>query len=81
MHVGRELDRPWRPALTWRWGRPDQRLAMDKRYQVMRAVLNKGLHVICYEDKFYTLPDEVRHRGPWQVLSRGEIEKLRDEYR
>jgi hypothetical protein len=54
---------------------------MDKRYQVMRAVLNKGLHVICYEDKFYTLPDEVRHRGPWQVLSRGEIEKLRDEYR
>ena len=27
-----------------------------------------------------TLPDSVRHRGPWQVLSRGEIDALKDEY-
>ena len=54
---------------------------MNKRYQAMRAVLNKSLHVICCEGKFETLPDEVRHRGPWQVLSRGEIETLRAEYR
>ena len=54
---------------------------MDQRYQAMRAVLDKGLHVICHEEKFDTLPNEVRHRGPWQVLSRGAIETLRTEYR
>jgi len=27
------------------------------------------------------LPDDVRHRGPWQGLRRGEIEKLKPEYR
>jgi hypothetical protein len=47
----------------------------------MRAVLDKGLHVICYEGKFETLPDAVRHRGPWQVLDRGDVETLSAEYR
>ncbi len=54
---------------------------MDQRYQAIRAVLNKGLHVICYEGKFDALPDEVRHRGPWQVLSRGDTKTFRSEYR
>jgi hypothetical protein len=58
-----------------------RRLAMNERYQAMRAVLDKSLHVLCYEGKFETLPDDVRHRGPWQLLSRGEIEALRTEYR
>ena len=52
---------------------------MDKRYQAMRAVLNKGLHFICYEGRFETLADKVRHRGPWQALSRAET--LRSESR
>ena len=45
----------------------------------MRAVLNKGLHFICYEGRFETLADKVRHRGPWQALSRAET--LRSESR
>ena len=51
------------------------------RYQAMRAVRDKSLHVICYEDKFEQLPDEVRHRGPWQGLKRGNVETLKADYR
>jgi hypothetical protein len=51
------------------------------RYQAMRAVRDKSLHVICYEDKFELLPDEVRHRGPWQGLKRGNFEALKADYR
>jgi hypothetical protein len=55
---------------------------MDElRYQAMRAVRDKSLHVICYEDKFEQLPDEVRHREPWQGLKRGNVEALKADHR
>jgi hypothetical protein len=55
---------------------------MDElRYQAMTAVRDKSLHVICYEDKFEQLPDEIRHRGPWQGLKRGNVEALKADYR
>ncbi len=36
---------------------------------------------MCRNGEFYSLPDSVRHRGPWQGMHRGEIEKLKGNYR
>lgn len=52
------------------------------RYELSRDSLAKDRHILCREDEFYTLvPQAVRQRGPWQVLSRGYIEELKPEYR
>jgi hypothetical protein len=38
--------------------------------------------VVCRDGAFYELvPEEVQHQGPWQMMQRGEIEKLKPEYR
>jgi hypothetical protein len=37
--------------------------------------------VVCRDGFFYQLVEEVRKRGPWQVMKRGEIENLNPEYR
>jgi hypothetical protein len=51
------------------------------QYQVLRSVSDTHVIVICRDGGFYELPDHVRHRGPWQGMRRGEIEKLKMEYR
>lgn len=50
-------------------------------YQSLRSVSDNHVFVICRDGEFYDLPDDVRHRGPWQGLRRGEIVKLKPEYR
>jgi hypothetical protein len=35
----------------------------------------------CKEGEFNSLPDHMRHKGPWQGMRRGEIEKLKPKYR
>ena len=51
-------------------------------YELSRGSKDKDRHVLCREDEFYTIvPTHIRHRGPWQVLSRGDIEALKPEYR
>jgi hypothetical protein len=50
--------------------------------QTLRSISDNHVHLICGEDEaFADLPDHVRHLGPWQVMSRGEIEKLKPEFR
>ena len=51
------------------------------RYQCMRSVSDPHVHVICRDGEFEQLPNYVRHQGPWQVLSRGEVVNLRESYR
>jgi hypothetical protein len=51
------------------------------RYEVVRSVADKSLHVIFNEDAFALLPDRVRHLGPWQGLTGGEIDWLKLHYR
>jgi hypothetical protein len=51
-------------------------------YQTLRSVSDNHVFVICKDGKFYeSVPEKVRHQGPWQVNRRGEIEKLKLEYR
>jgi hypothetical protein len=51
-------------------------------YQTLRSVSDHHVFVVCRDGTFYELvPEDVRHRGPWRVMHRGEIEKLRPEYR
>ena len=52
------------------------------RYQILRSVSDNHVFVVCRAGNFYELvPEEVRHQGPWQGMRRGEIEKLKPEYR
>jgi len=52
------------------------------RYELSRGSIDKDRHVICQEDQFYSLvPAEIRQRGPWQVIDRGDTKALRPEYR
>ncbi len=49
------------------------------KYQTLRSV--SDIFVLCRDGEFYSLPDHVRHQGPWQVNRRGDIERLKPEYR
>jgi hypothetical protein len=51
------------------------------QYQTLRSVSANHVFVICYDGRFDELPDHVRHQGPWQGMHRGEIEKLKANYR
>jgi hypothetical protein len=51
------------------------------QYQTLCSVSDNHLFVVCYDGRFDELPDHVRHRGPWQGQQRGEIDKLKANYR
>jgi len=51
------------------------------QYQTLRSVSDHHGFVICRDGSFYELPDHIRHQGPWQGMHRGEIERLKPEYR
>ncbi len=50
-------------------------------FEVMRSVANFSFHVIVRAGEFDQLPASVRHEGPWQIIGRGEMDKLRADYR
>ena len=51
-------------------------------YQTLRSVSDHHIFVVCRDGKFYEdAPQEVRKQGPWQGMQRGELEKLKPEYR
>jgi hypothetical protein len=49
------------------------------RYQTLRPVSDNHVFVVCRDGSFYERV--VRKRGPWQGQHRGEVEKLKPEYR
>ena len=52
------------------------------QYQTLRSVSDHHVFVVCRDGTFYELvPDHVRHQGPWQGMHRGEIDKLKANYR
>ncbi len=51
------------------------------QYQTLRSVSDNHVFVICYDGRFDELPEHVRQQGPWQGMHRGEIEKLKANYR
>ncbi len=53
---------------------------MSGHYIVQRSSSDKHVHVIYYDDNFDELPDDVRHRGPWQIIGRGSIDRLKLKY-
>jgi hypothetical protein len=50
-------------------------------YQTLRSVSDHHLFVVCHDGEFYSLPEDVRKRGPWQGMQRGEISDLKPEHR
>jgi hypothetical protein len=51
------------------------------RYEAVRSVNDKSLHVIFNEGAFDALPQRIRHLGPWQGLTGGDINLLKLHYR
>jgi hypothetical protein len=52
------------------------------QYQTLRSVSDHHVFVVCRDGTFYErVPEEVRKQGPGQGMHRGEIEKLKPEYR
>jgi hypothetical protein len=55
---------------------------MSANYQTLRSVSDNHVFVVCRDGTFYEfVPEEVRKQGPWQGMQRGEIERLKPEYR
>ena len=54
---------------------------MSSRFEAVRPVSDKSLHVIFRAGEFDTLPDRIRNLGPWQGLSGGIVDELRPHYR
>jgi hypothetical protein len=36
--------------------------------------------VVCRDGEFYSLPDHVRHRGPWRGMHCGDIGNRKPDY-
>ena len=53
---------------------------MDERYEALRSVSDKSLHLIFVQGGFAALT-RIRQLGPWQGLSGGEIMRLKVYYR
>lgn len=52
------------------------------RYQLIRSHGDVHIFVICYADRFYEdVPKAVRDLGPWRGQSRGEVDRLKPEFR
>ena len=60
---------------------PNKQVESPMQYQCLRSVNDNHVFVICYDGRFEELPDHVRHQGPWQAMHRGEIDKLKANYR
>ena len=53
----------------------------EAQYQTLRSVSDNHVFVICRDGRFYEdLPDDVRRRGPWQGMCRGDVAHLRPEF-
>jgi hypothetical protein len=51
------------------------------QYQVLRSGTDDHVFLICETDRFHGIPAHVRHQGPWQLISRGDFQHLKLEYR
>ena len=52
------------------------------QYQTFRSVSDHHVFVLCYDGSFYDLvPDDIRKQGPWQGQQRGDVDRLKPEYR
>ena len=51
------------------------------QYQTLRSVSDHQVFVVCHDGRFYDCPEAVRKQGPWQGMQRGEVERLKPEYR
>jgi hypothetical protein len=59
-----------------------KRELVSPQCHTLRSLSDNRVHLICRVDEaFADLPDRVRHLGPWQAMSRGDIAKLKPEYR
>jgi hypothetical protein len=54
---------------------------MSPQYQIFRSLSDPSVRLISRDGEFADLPGHVRHQGPWQATSRGEVARLKPEHR
>ena len=54
---------------------------MTDRYECWRCTKKLKRFVIYPEGRYYDMPQEVRHLGPWTDSRRGDVVRLKPEYR
>jgi hypothetical protein len=59
---------------------------MSEHYECIRAAKRRRTFVIHYhfegaDEGFYRMPETIRRLGPWTDTQRGEVARLRPEYR
>ena len=50
------------------------------QYLIFRSVSDNHVFVVCHDGEFYSPPEAVRRRGPWQGMHRDDIAKLNLHY-
>jgi hypothetical protein len=58
-----------------------KRQLISPRYQIFRSLSDPSLRLTLRDGEFAELPGHVRHQGPWQAVSRGEVTHLKPEHR
>jgi hypothetical protein len=58
-----------------------KRQLISPQYQIFRSLFDPHVRLIFRDGEFADLPDHVRHQGPWQAMSRGEVADLKPEHR
>ncbi len=58
----------------------DGHFRLTDHYQTLRSVSDHHIFAVCRDGEFYSLPDHVCHRGPWQGMHRGELASLAMPY-
>ena len=54
-----------------------QRNLIIPQYQTFRSLFDINLHLICRDGEFEALPGHIRHQGPWQAITGGEVADLK----
>jgi len=58
-----------------------KRELVSPQCHILRSLSDNHVHLICgIDEAFADLPDQVRHLGPWQAMSRGDIANLKPTY-
>lgn len=54
-----------------------QRNLIVPQYQTFRSLSDNDLHLICRDGEFEALPGHIRHLGPWQAMTGGDVANLK----
>ena len=55
--------------------------AVLEMFAILRSITDKEVHLISQAGGLEELPPEIRQRGPWQIVRKGDEARLKLHYR